>query len=498
MLIKKLSTAFARYLLAQNRKIDKSVLYCNKIAYIWYEKVLSLVDADFIHYYRKTTCFGQVVNMESQRYKIYDMKQNRKNFLKQLGTGLLAAGIPAIPFAVNAGEKGIDANDFLDEGLPDDERYWKRIARKYYAVADDYINLENGYYGIQPKPVLQAFQKNIVTANEQAARFARKDYPGIAAAVKKELAAFLEVSDEELIITRNATEALNIAIQGYPFKPGDEVLLNQLDYFSMIETFKMLETRGLLKVNTLDMPLQPLNDDEIVEQYRKGITEKTKVILLTHVSNINGLIIPVAKIAAMARASGIDTITDSAHALGQIKFSLPQLATDFVGLNLHKWIGNPVGAGVLYIKKERIKEMRPLFGDVAAAENSINKLAHFGTTPFAVVMTIPDSLAFHRMLGIEKIAKRLHYLKTTWLDAVKDHPQVEVVTPVNLSAAIASFRIKNKTAAEVVDYLFKEHKIFTVARQLGKQGCVRVTPGIYNSAADVQKLAEAIKLLADQ
>lgn len=426
------------------------------------------------------------------------MKQDRKKFLKQIGTGLLAAGLPAIPLAANAIETGIDAKDFLDEGLPDDERYWKYIARKYYAVADDYINLENGYYGIQPKPVLHAFQKNIVTANEQAARFARKDYPGIATAVKKELAAFLEVLEEEIIITRNATEALNIAIQGYPFKAGDEVLLNQLDYFSMIETFKMLETRGQLKVNTFEMPLLPQSDDEIVEQYSKLITEKTKVILLTHVSNINGLIIPVAKIASLAKAKGIDTITDSAHALGQIPFSLPLMESHFVGLNLHKWIGNPVGAGVLYIKKERIKEIKPLFGDVAAAENSINKLAHFGTTPFAVVMTVPDSLAFHRMMDIEKITKRLHYLKTIWVNAVKDHPNVELVTPVNLSCAIASFRIKNKTAAEVADYLFKEHKIFTVARQLGKQGCVRVTPGIYNSVADVQKLVEAIKLYADK
>ncbi len=426
------------------------------------------------------------------------MKQGRKKFLKQLGAGLLAAALPAIPLTADAAETRFDVNDFSGEGLPDDERYWKRIARKYYTVADDYINLENGYYGIQPKPVLQAFQKNIVTANEQAARFARKDYPGIASAVKKELAAFLEVSAEEIIITRNATEALNIAIQGYPFKPGDEVLLNQLDYFSMIETFKMLEIRGQLKVNAFEMPLLPQSDEEIVEQYRKMITAKTKVILLTHVSNINGLIIPVAKIAAMAKATGIDTITDSAHALGQIPFSLPQLGSDFVGLNLHKWIGNPVGAGVLYSKKERIKEMKPLFGDVAAAENSINKLAHFGTTPFAVVMTIPESLAFHRMMGIEKISNRLHYLKTIWVNAVKDHPNVEVVTPVSLSAAIASFRIKNKTTAEVADHLFKEHKIFTVARQLGKQDCIRVTPGIYNSTADVQKLAEAIKLLADQ
>ncbi|HQW92869.1 MAG TPA: aminotransferase class V-fold PLP-dependent enzyme, partial [Ferruginibacter sp.] len=287
------------------------------------------------------------------------MKQDRKNFLKQLGCGFMAAGLPGMALAADHTGQPVDAKDFSGEGAPDDEKFWKRIAKKYYDVSPDYINLENGYYGIQPRPVLQAFQKNIEKANKEAARFARKEYPGLAAAIKKELAGFLEVADEEIIITRNATEALNIAIQGYPFKPGDEVLLNQLDYFSMTETFRMLEKRGQLKVNAFEMPLLPAGDDEIVDMYKKQVTEKTRVILLTHVSNINGLIIPVAKIAAMARAKGIDTITDSAHALGHVKFSLPQLGSDLVGLNLHKWMGNPVGAGVLYIKKERIREMQP-------------------------------------------------------------------------------------------------------------------------------------------
>jgi selenocysteine lyase/cysteine desulfurase len=426
------------------------------------------------------------------------MKQDRKKFLRQLGCGFVVSGLPGMALAANHIIPAVDINDFSGEGAPDDEKFWKRIAKKYYDISPDYINLENGYYGIQPRPVLQAFQKNVEKANKEAARFARKEYPGIAAAIKKDLAAFLEVSDEEIIITRNATEALNIAIQGYPFKPGDEVLLNQLDYFSMIETFRMLEKRGQLKVNAFEMPLHVSGDDEIVDWYKNQVTGKTRLILLTHVSNINGLIIPVAKIAAMARAKGIDTITDSAHALGHVQFSLPQLGSDLVGLNLHKWIGNPVGAGVLYIKKERIREMQALYGDVTAPDDRINKLAHFGTTPFAVTMTIPDSLAFHRMLGTERITARLQYLKTTWVNLVKGYPGVEMVTPepAHLSGAIASFRIRNKTAAEVADHLFSKHQILTVARTLGTPGCVRVTPSVYNSAGDVQQLAAAIKAFA--
>ena len=424
------------------------------------------------------------------------MQNNRKEFLQQMGAGLFMAGLPTIASGENFEETAIDLNDFEMGGAANDEKYWKRIASKYYIASKDYTNLENGYYGIQPKPVLQAFQKNISYVNAEGARFARKVFPDRIVEIKKELAAFLDVSDEEIIITRNATEALNIAIQGYPFRPGDEVLIAQLDYFSMIETFRMLEKKGQLKVNAFDLPLLPASEDEIIEQYRQRITEKTKMILLTQVSNINGLIVPVAKIAALAREKGIDTITDSAHALGHLKFSLPALNSDFVGMNLHKWIGNPIGAGVLYIKKERIKEMNVLFGDVNTAEDNINKLAHFGTTSFAVLMTIPDSLAFHRLLGVEKISQRLHYLKSVWVNELEKQSAVEMVSPKNMSCAIASFRIKDKKVSDIADYLFKVHKILTVNRSLGKEGCVRVTPSVYTSADDVMKLVTAIKTYA--
>ena len=419
------------------------------------------------------------------------MSTNRKKFIQQLGAGALLTSLPSVMFGSENLE--IDTKDFDSNGAADDEKYWKKIAHKYYIVSKDYINLENGYYGIQPKPVLQAFQKNINFINADGVRFARKIYPERSAAIKKELASFLQVSDEEIIITRNATEALNIAIQGYPFKEGDEVLICQLDYFSMIETFRMLEKQGKIKVNTFDLPLQPQSEDEIVELYRKQITAKTRVILLTHVSNINGLVAPVAKIAAMAKEKGIDTITDSAHALGQVRFSLPALGSDFVGMNLHKWIGNPIGAGILYIKKERIKEMKVLFGDVNVAEENISKLAHFGTTPFAVTMTIPDSLAFHQLMGIEKLSQRLHYLKSIWMDELKHVNAVEIVSPRDMTCAIASFRIRDKKTSDVADYLYKQHNILTVNRALGKEGCIRVTPAVYTSADDVRKFVNAVK-----
>lgn len=422
------------------------------------------------------------------------MGQHRKEFLRNMGMGLMATGATSWSFANNNSESTVDIADFSGDGNPEDEKYWKHIAKKYYPVSKDYLNLENGYFGVQSTPVLQAFQKNTLLVNTELARFTRKEYPQIAREVKKTLAAFLQVSDEEIIITRNATEALNVAIQGYPFKPDDEVLINQLDYFSMIETFRMLEKRGRLKVNAFEMPLLPANDDEIVATYQKMITPKTKVILLTHVSNITGLIIPVAKIAAMARKQGIDIMCDSAHALGQVPFQLRELGSDFVGMNLHKWMGNPIGAGVLYIKKERVPEMTAMFGDATVADSNINKLAHFGTTPPAVIMTIPDSIAFHQMMDINKITKRLHFLKSIWVEQFKNHSIMEVVVPgdAQFSCAIASFRPRKAKAAAVADYLWNEHKILTVQRTLGEDGCVRVTPSVYTSAEDVKKFVRAL------
>jgi selenocysteine lyase/cysteine desulfurase len=425
------------------------------------------------------------------------MALNRKQFLANLGSGIFFSALPALSIYGQATGYNIDRSDFAEHLDASDEKYWSHIAKKYYAVSKSFINLEHGYFGVQPKPVFKAFQYNLELLNRELARFARAEYPEIFLAIRKELAAFLKVTPEEIIITRNATEALNIAIQGYPFKRGDEVIVSQLDYPSMIETFQMLEKRGEISVKRIELPLLPKTDDEIVDVYKNAISEKTKVILLTQVSNITGLILPVKKISTLAKEKNVDTIVDSAHALGQIPFDVPDLNSDFVGMNLHKWIGNPIGAGVLYIKKGRVNDMHRFWGDFKVAENDIMKLAHYGTTQFAVMLTIPASLFFHQQMGIDRISKRLHYLKSVWLNVFEKHDKLEVLTPADAhySCAIASFGVRNKSAAEVTNFLMKEHKIFTVSRDIGKGTCIRVTPSLYNSESDMKKLITALNAL---
>jgi selenocysteine lyase/cysteine desulfurase len=422
------------------------------------------------------------------------MALDRKQFLANLTSGIFFTAFPFHSISGQIGAHDIDKNDFTGNFDDNDEKYWSHIAKKYYHVSKSFINLENGYFGVQPKPVFKAFQENLELINTELARYARADYPEIFLTIRKQLADYLKVNYDEIIITRNATEALNIAIQGYPFQPNDEVIISQLDYSSMIETFTMLEKRGKISVKQVELPLLPKTDDEIIDVYRNAISEKTRVILLTHLSNVTGLITPVKKIGAIAKERGVDIIVDSAHALGQIPFELSELNSDFVGMNLHKWIGNPIGAGVLFIKKDRVKEMHHLYGDVKVADTDITKLAHYGTTQFAVMLTIPVSLYFHQQIGIERASKRLHYLKNIWLKAFQNHDKVEVLTPTEakFSCAIASFRVRNKSTAEIINYLMKEHKIFAVSRDIGKDTCVRITPSFYNSEADINKLIAAL------
>ncbi len=420
------------------------------------------------------------------------MKYSRKEFLKVLGSSV---ALSSIPFSGNAfATTAISESSLVDP----EEKFWTSLAKKNYKLSPDFINLENGFFGIQPKPVLEAYESYVNQVNEEGALFARRTFPEKFRSVISRIEEFLKVEEGEILITRNATEALNIAIQGYPWKEGDEVIVNQLDYYSMIETFQMLEQRGKLKVKPFEMALLPKSPEEIIQAYEDQITPNTKVILLTQVSNITGLITPVKEITVMAKSRGIDTITDSAHALGHIPFDIKDMDSDFVGMNLHKWMGNPIGAGLLYVKKDRIQELESLFGDKDPKDGNIRRLGHIGTTPFAVQLSIPHAIDFHEMVGINRIQERMQLLKEIWIDEVANSDAIEVITPTdsNLSCGIASFRIEGKTDKEVENELLDRHGIFTVARVLGEKGCIRVTPGLYTQTEDIRKLGKALKEIA--
>jgi selenocysteine lyase/cysteine desulfurase len=378
--------------------------------------------------------------------------------------------------------------------LPDDESYWSTV-RAQYTRSADFINLENGYFGMPADPVRAALARYQDEVDRENAFFLRMRWPERLARVKALLAGFTGVAADELLITRSAVESLNILLQGYPFQAGDAILMARHDYDSSHDIVRMLAARKGLAIVQVDVPYDLEDEDAVAALYADAITPRTRVLLVTHMVHRTGRIMPVARLAALARGRGFDVIVDGAHALAQIDFTVPQLGTQFAAFNLHKWVGAPLGTGLLYVARERIADVNPLYGDVTFARGDIDKFGHVGTVPPAPIMAVEDALAFHAAIGGPNKEARLRWLARRWMDQVADLPGVRLYTPRDprLHCALGAFGIEGMPAAEVVHRLLEEHRIFTVVRRIGDVDAVRVTPHLHNGPADLDALAAAIR-----
>lgn len=425
-----------------------------------------------------------------------------------LSAASLAAGTPAL--AATSAETAVHSFPPLERpsGSPEqvarDEAYWKTVADRY-RIKGDVTNMEAGYFGMMALPVLEAYHRNIDRANRDSSFFARREYPAILQSVREKVATFVGAKPTEITFSRNATEALQALIGQYnKVGPGDTIMYADLDYNAMQWSMNELATRRGATLAKLDIP-EPATHANILEAYTKALdaNPKTKLLLLTHCNNKTGLLLPVKDIVAIARPRGVDVVVDAAHSFGQVPLTLAQLDADFVGLNLHKWIGAPVGAGVMYIREDKLQLIDRHHGDESAPITAIDSRLHTGTTNFATVMTVPDALDFQATIGVENKGARLRYLRDRWVNAVRSVKGVDILTPddAHLVGAITGFRLHGRTTRDANQALTKalldEFGIFTFYRTgLAKGDCVRVTPALYNSAADADKLATAIKTIA--
>ncbi|WP_075796082.1 aminotransferase class V-fold PLP-dependent enzyme [Massilia putida] len=381
--------------------------------------------------------------------------------------------------------------------LPDDESYWSAI-RAHYSPAPGFINLENGYFGMPADPVRAALRRYQDEVDQENAYFLRTRWPARLAHVKSLLAGFTGVAADELLITRSAVESMNILLQGYPFDAGDTILMARHDYDSSHDIVRTVAARKDLSIVQVDVPYDLEDEDAVVALYADAITPRTRVLLVTHVVHRTGRIMPVARLAALAREKGIDAVVDGAHALAQLDFTIPQVGAPFAAYNLHKWVGAPLGTGLLYVARDRIADIAPLYGDVSFARGDIDKFGHVGTVPPAPVMAIEDALAFHASIGSCNKEARLRWLARRWMDQVADAPGVRLYTPRDprLHCALGAFAIDGVAAAEVVRRLMVDHRIFTVVRKFGAADIVRVTPHLYTKLGDLDALARAIRQCA--
>jgi selenocysteine lyase/cysteine desulfurase len=316
--------------------------------------------------------------------------------------------------------------------------------------------------------------------------------------LREKLASLCGCDKEEIAINRNATEGLNTVIFGLNLKAGDEVVLTKQDYPNMINAWKQREKRDGIKLVWLDLPLPMESEDEITAFYTKAFTNKTKVVMVTHLINWTGQIMPVRKIADVAHAKGIEVIADGAHTLAHFDFKIEDLGCDYFASSLHKWLSAPFGSGLLYIKKEKIKNIWALLSNNEPDGSDIRKFESLGTRSFASEMAIGSAVDFHDVMGNKRKEERLRFLKNYWVDQIKDLPKVSFNQPKtkHLSCAIGSVAIEGKKPEEISSELFSKHKIHTVAINWENIHGVRVTPNVYTSLKDLDKLASALKKMA--
>lgn len=377
-----------------------------------------------------------------------------------------------------------------------DQAFWDEI-RRMFPVPTAYVHLENGYSSPQPAPTFEAFTKHTQDINNNLSFFMRRRMADEVAAVKKDLADLAGVPEDELVITRNTTESLGTVIHGLTYAAGDEAVMCDQDYGSMLEQFRQEERRHGLKLVEVDVPLHPKSDEELVDVYARAMTPRTKVILVSHMINITGHIMPVKKIAAMAHARGVPVIVDAAHSFAQVNYRIPDLDGDFLGVSLHKWLCTPLGAGLLYVRRDKVKDVWPLFGDTSRPADDIRKLERSGTKPIWTTLAIRDAIRFHKMVGADRKEARLRYLQQYWTDKVRSIPKVYLNTPTgNRACAIANVGVTGMTPAQLATTLFDEHRIYTVAINTGPVRGVRVTPHLYTTTADLDALVTALTAIS--
>ena len=381
--------------------------------------------------------------------------------------------------------------------LAQDEAFWGTIRGKY-KLTPEYINLENGYYSMQAEPVLEAFIGHVRSINVQASRYMRTRQPDDKLRVRTRLAKMAGVSPEELIITRNTTESLDTVISGYDWKPGDEAVMAAQDYGAMLDMFKLQARRHGIVNRVVSLPLDPQSDDELVQLYASAITPKTRLVMVGHLVNITGQILPVRKISDMAHARGVDVMCDGAHAFGQLAFRIPDLGCDYYGASLHKWLGAPLGAGILYVRQDRIAGLWPIYADESMADTDIRKLNHTGTHPVHTDLGIDDAIDFHESIGAERKEARLRYLQRYWTSRVRQVPNILVNTPTDpkRSCAIANVGVRGMAPADLAKTLFERYKVFTVAIDTANVRGVRVTPQLFTTPKELDVLVRALEALA--
>ncbi len=421
------------------------------------------------------------------------METDRRKWLIQTcGFSLGVLGLPTfLAGCKNAAQQtGLRSDGRDPEEVAANESLWRPL-QKAWTRAPGFTNIESGFYTASPDAVMNKLQADLVAINARSSHFMRRDWLPRVAQLKETVAKFAGCAAGEIALMRNTTEALTNIILGLQLQAGDEVLMGNMEYPSMVGAFNNRQKREGIRIVTVDLPLLPKSDDEVLRIYRDAITPKTKVILASHMIYLTGQILPIRAICDMAHERGVEVIVDAAHSFAHLNYRIPDLHCDYFGTSLHKWLGAPMGNGLMYIAKDKIHKVRPLFDNTELTAEDIGKFEHLGTQPAANQLGIADAIEFHQSIGSAYKEARLRYLKEYWVTRVRDLPGVSMATPMGKqqSCAIAVVKLGNQDPVETSRLLYEDYGIFTVAVEPG----VRIAPNLWSSQAQMDQLVAAIQ-----
>ncbi len=417
---------------------------------------------------------------------------SRRNFLSKvsMASGALLmpptlerqTGVPEVP-------AGVDVTH--------DEEFWYQV-KMAYTVSPALVNLNNGGVSPQPLVVQQAVERYNRLSNETPSYYMWRILDKGRESIREKLADLAGTSPEEIAMDRNSSEALETIIFGLRLKAGDEVVLTKQDYPNMINAWKQREKREgiVLKWLNFDFPIE--DADAITDKFVDAFTEKTKVVHITHLINWIGQVLPSKQIADAAHERGIEVLVDAAHSFAHLDYKIPDLGADYFGTSLHKWLCAPFGSGMLYVKKQKIKNLYPLFAAGDPESEDIRKFEALGTRSFAIEQAIGQAVDFHQMIGSERKFARLHYLKNYWMEQAEQIEGVQIHTSYDpeFGGAIGCFSVEGMEPNEVSRALLNQHNIHTVAINWENIHGVRVTPNVYTVTADLDRFLSALRDVA--
>lgn len=425
---------------------------------------------------------------------------DRRSFLSSIGKG---AGLMALSSAtvasllrdvVGAG-KAVEHLSPLDAASSED--YWTAI-QQAFSVTRGIINLNNGGVSPSPRIVTEAFVRYTWQQEDATAYTMWQLLEPQSETIRTGLAEIFGCDAEEIAITRNASESLEILLMGMDFKSGDEILTTTQDYPRMLTTLRQRELREGLKLKLIKIPVAPKDVNDIAKVYEQAITPRTKLILISHQINLTGQINPIKRVCEYARSKGIETIVDGAHSFAQFDFKQSDLGCDYFGTSLHKWLYSPKGTGMLYVRKEKIPKIWALMASEDKNKNDIRKFEEIGTHSAAMRLAIGESVLFHNAIGGKRKEERLRYLSRYWMNSLKSIPKVGFNTSFDpmQSCAIANFKIEGIDPVQLGGYLMSKHKIFTTPIVHEEFTGIRITPNVYTTLWELDRFCYVVSDVA--